>query len=129
VSLPSAVRWRAWLPVALWGVIVAIANSIPNPPSLPTSILPLDKLVHFGEYFALGFLLLRAVTLMRWQRALLCTLIVGISVGIADELHQAYIPTRIPDPADATADGIGVLCGALGFLPLRRRGTTKETRP
>ena len=107
-------------------MIVAIANSVPNPPALPESIIPLDKLVHFGEYFALGFLLLRAATIIRWRRALLWALIIGLSVGIADELHQAYIPTRVPDPADATADGVGVACGAFAFILLRRRATKSE---
>ena len=90
---PSRVNLILWGPVAGWAAVILVLNSIPNPPAAPATVLPADKIVHFLEYFGLGALLFRAALGAAWKHPLAWTLALGIAYGVADEVHQAYLPT------------------------------------
>jgi len=69
---------------------------------------PWDKLAHMTIFFVLALLIALGFVLPIW-------LIVGISfvVGIADELHQIWLPGRSADMMDWLCDAGGVLLAVL----------------
>jgi VanZ family protein len=82
-----------------------------HPPLFPH----FDKVVHFGVYGILGFLLARwlagAISTEKQRLVTLSVLLVGL-YGITDEIHQVFTPLRSPDVVDAWADLLGAACGA-----------------
>lgn len=79
---------------------------------------PWDKLVHFGVFSML------TVALRLSLPKLPVTIIIGLalSVALADELHQFFVPQRQPDWDDGLADGVGVLCGLLAWGWYKKKG-------
>lgn len=67
---------------------------------------PLDKMVHLGIFATLTVGL--RLTLPSLSTALIAGL--ALSIGIADELHQYFVPTRQPALDDFLADAVGVFC-------------------
>jgi len=76
-----------------------------------------DKLAHLALYSVLGAALSWAWFASRaWpgrgprlSHALLIGL--GLVNGVADEVHQAFVPNRMPSVADWVADAVGVVVG------------------
>ncbi len=64
---------------------------------------PWDKLVHIGYFFVLTLLLRRFIGLPT-------ALVIAISLllGLADEIHQSFLPGRTAAWDDFVADAIGV---------------------
>lgn len=97
-----------WIPVLLWaGAIFAVS-------SVPGSNLPggYSAPAHFIEYAVLAILLFRALRPKRSLRATLLIAAIAASLyGITDELHQAFVPMRTPDPMDWATDTVGALFG------------------
>ncbi|WP_160279995.1 VanZ family protein [Methylotenera sp. G11] len=73
---------------------------------------PWDKLVHAGYFFVLTLLLYRFVGL-----PVVLVVAVSLALGMADEIHQTYLPGRTADWDDFLADSIGVAL-ALAFAGL-----------
>ncbi|RPI49894.1 MAG: VanZ family protein [Deltaproteobacteria bacterium] len=104
--------------IAYAGIIFGI-SSVPGNrlPSISVS----DYFIHFLEYVALGSLLM-------WWRlhnsavsiagALCQAIFFGSLYGLADELHQYFVPNRCTDPVDWVADTIGSAVGAIAVLAL-----------
>ena len=111
--------------VAAWmGVIFAIS-------SVPGSNLPGGYSVqgHLSEYAVLGALLVLTLTPEMPPRAAGWTALAAASLyGVTDELHQVFVPGRMPDPADWAADTVGAAAGVaivlviLALAARRRRG-------
>jgi VanZ family protein len=80
-----------------------------------------DKGVHFLEYGLLAFLMSHAVqvTWPRARRRALAAFWLTVSLGLSDELHQAYVPGRNADALDLLADAIGALTAVLLYQVLR----------
>ena len=77
-----------------------------------------DKTAHITEYSGLGFLLAFGLSLKDHDfdnKAKGC-LLFGALIGITDELHQAFVPTRSMDFIDFTADIVGISIGILCWL-------------
>ena len=71
-----------------------------------------DKLIHFFEYFILGFLFLNMLSIERLiLKRLFYSIIFMIIFPVLDEALQYFTPTRIPDINDVLYDFIG---GTLG---------------
>ncbi len=75
----------------------------------------------------LGVLVFRAfepvqhTSTMSWKR-IAVSLLLAISYGIADEVHQSYVPGRFLDKYDMLADAIGaVLAVGVSYFFLKRR--------
>ena len=107
---------RIWLPVMLWAAMIFALSSMPdltpNVELFPYS----DKLAHFMLYAPLGYFLMRATSLHSGpmqDHPLLWAVILGVLYGLADEIHQAFVPGRTMDPFDWLADGLGVVAGVL----------------
>ena len=109
---------RLALCIAYAGVIFGI-SSVPGNrlPSISVS----DYFIHFLEYVALGSLLM-------WWRlhnsavsiavALCQAIFLGSLYGLADELHQYFVPYRCADSVDWVADTMGTAIGAIAVLVL-----------
>ncbi len=70
-----------------------------------------DKLVHLALYGVLG-------ATLAWGKRKSGTKIphwaligLGMLYGAVDELHQSFVPNRVPSVSDLVADAIGVLAG------------------
>jgi VanZ family protein len=135
-----------WAPVILWMMVIFIlstelfssANTAPLLAPLLANLLPdvfaarietivllLRKLGHWGEYFILAVLLMRALdaefSTQSAKRRLIWSIAVATFYAASDELHQAFVPSRTASPLDVMIDSFGALCGTLwGHLRNRR---------
>ena len=131
MTLPTARR-----AALAWGLFLLVLTSWPSPPSVPvlSGIPSFDKVVHSCLYGVEAWLLLRAV---RWPgRAgvgfLRALAVVGAlaAFGTIDETHQAFIPGRSMEAADAAMDTAGAALGTLAAAVLDRRGRRRgRARP
>lgn len=112
----------AWVPAVLWAAAIFVVSARPSV-SLP-SFRAADKVLHFGAYALMGFLLAHAAASSglspRWA------VVLGWLYGASDELHQGFVPGRSMDPADWAADALGVLAGTFAYTRIQawRRGRT-----
>jgi len=110
---------------ALYAVAVIALSSWPGVslPNIGTGHL--DKILHFGQYLVLAFLVARGWGLSlprRWGARNVVLVIVLLLFAAADEYHQGWIPGRDPDRHDFLADAIGILIGfVIGLSGLLRR--------
>ena len=86
--------------------------------------LALRKLGHWGEYFILASLLMRALrnqflSQSRSARWICCVLLTTL-YALSDEWHQSFVPSRTASLADVMIDSLGTICGALWFNGRRR---------
>ena len=87
---------------------------------------------HFCEYLVFGMLLFRAVRLTvpgrpHWW-GVLAAMALASAYGITDELHQAFVPGRLCDPADWLTDTLGASLGATLAAILVRGDGRREKR-
>jgi len=108
-----------------WAVSLAWMAVIFGLSSLPGSAIPGTggMYAHFGMYAILGALLYLA---FRHEtpdtgRALALAVITASAYGVTDELHQAFVPGRVPDVVDWAVDTLGALAGAWLMLLVTRR--------
>lgn len=90
------------------------------------------KAAHFTVFFALGALLVKAVSRTRLHAGLtlLFAWALANTVAIFDEFHQSLTPERTPLIQDVLLDSFGAACGILligGFL-LFKKGRHKRSR-
>jgi VanZ family protein len=110
-----------WLATGVWAAAIFAVSSVPG------SQLPGGYSVpaHFVEYAVLGGLLCFSLHFSQPSaRALMLAILLASLYGITDELHQAFVPLRNPDPLDWLVDTAGAAMGAVvvyGALGLRRR--------
>jgi VanZ family protein len=110
-------RALAWIPA---GVYVALIFALSSRPGSIQGRIPFhifDKAAHLGEFAGLGLFLMVAFrgTLPRasLRHVVMLVLIVGLSIGVLDELYQNLIPGRAVEFLDWVADTIGVTVGSL----------------
>jgi VanZ family protein len=111
----------SWLPVVAYTVLIWVLSS--RTLDIRLEAFPFrDKGVHFCEYGVLGFLMTHAVhvTWPRARRGLLAAFWLTVSLGLTDELHQAYVPGRSADGLDLVADALGALSAIVLYAFLRR---------
>jgi VanZ family protein len=100
----------------LYWIILLLATSLPGP-SLP-DIGGGDKVKHFAAYAVLTMLLTLAIKVQDKKPGLkkyAFLLSVGVAsfYGMADEIHQMFIPGRNCEFLDWIADTAGALIGSL----------------
>jgi VanZ family protein len=134
---PWMARVRNWLPVVAWaGLIFYFSTdqfSSLNTgeifgfllswlfPEMPEKIEPVHgtmrKLGHWGEYFVLSVLFLRALqneTGEKWKlRHAIFALVFILLYALGDEFHQSFIPSRTASLGDVTIDVLGGICGVV----------------
>lgn len=121
-------RRGAWVASALWMAAIFGFSSIPGS-SVPGG---LGAYAHFGVYAVLGALLLLAFSHETTEqgRAVAYAVLLASIYGVTDELHQAFVPGRVPDVADWGMDTLGALTGALiAVFALRLFARLRESRP
>ena len=118
---------QLWGPPFLLSVGIFILSSIPGN-RFPDHPQILNFIVHFLEFFLLGFFLARAFFSMdrrtSWRIMALVLLISG-GFGLLDELYQFSVPLRVFDPMDILNDLAGALAGGLLFLGMKNRRKAK----
>jgi VanZ family protein len=111
-----------WLPpLVLMGLIWVFSAQ----PSLDSGLGWLDtigrKLIHFGEYALLSFLLWRLLrTSMPERRAALAALLVSSLYAATDEVHQSFVDGRHGTPVDWAIDTAGAAAAAFVVTARRR---------
>ena len=126
-------RRRARIAALVWGAFLMALSSWPSPPEVPVvSAIPnVDKFVHGLLYGVEGFLLYFAVAWPgppRFSLLRVLTIAGALAVwGTLDEIHQAWIPGRAVEAADALVDTLGGFLGAVAgsAASLRRRATAR----
>jgi VanZ family protein len=119
----SALRRRLaaisrWYAVAFMLALIFALSSIPGVADPHAPALPIDKLVHAGEYAVLAFVLagaLRRRFVPPWPLlvVLLTTVAFGALYGASDEFHQRFVYGRDPGVGDWLADVTGSVIGAV----------------
>lgn len=109
-----------WLPVLLWYALIFGLSSIPHLEIThePVGNFLTRKAAHLAEYAILALLLLRAQNYRQPRRAVLFSTVLGIT----DEIHQAFVPSRTPLLTDVIFDLGGSILGvtAWKYLPILR---------
>jgi VanZ family protein len=120
-----------------WGLFLFALTSWPRPPRVPilSGIPNFDKVVHFGLYAVEAFFLYQAV---RWagragfSLARVLAVVGALAVwGVADEVHQSWIPGRWMEGEDVAADVAGGAFGAIvaSFASKTPRGARDAPAP
>jgi VanZ family protein len=102
-SLDPFLRWL--LPGASVGTIQVLHGTI-------------RKWMHVVEFAILALLWYRSLSWGRrdWQRtAALKAFGLTILLAVGDEVHQAFVPSRIASAIDVAWDSLGALCGLAGW--------------
>jgi VanZ family protein len=105
-------------------MVLAYASLIFFLSSLPGKVIPTvrisDKVVHAIEFGGLTLLLCRALRAQVPTRSphyvALVSILATIGYALGDEAHQLFTPQRTADMADVTADSLGTLLTAWGWL-------------
>jgi VanZ family protein len=94
------------------------------------------KGMHVAEFAVLAVLWYRGLSWEKrgWQpAAALAALGFAVSTGMADEIHQAFVPSRTASALDVAWDSLGALCGLAGWAvlagalrPRKNRGALGE---
>jgi VanZ family protein len=93
----------------IWAVIMLLATTMKSGDEMPEIDIPyMDKIVHFGIFGVLGFL----ITYEK-RRADILTLGLCALYGAIIEVIQLFLPWRSFEWADMLADTLGALAGIL----------------
>jgi VanZ family protein len=98
--------------------------------SLPASALPAkipDIIPHFCEYALLAFFFIQIFSKPTQMKTMAIGLAWLILLGFSDELHQAFVPSRVCSLQDLLFDTLGSLFGLLAYLKLRRWTDKRQT--
>jgi VanZ family protein len=116
-------RIKSCLPAIVWAVLILVVSSIPDLSTPGLGFTMTDKIGHFAEYFILGFLTARAVSIFNkrplsifWISSALAS-----GYGILDEFHQLLIPGRTTEGLDMTANILGSILAAAIFARIFQR--------
>lgn len=111
-------RARPAAPLA-WMLLLFYLSSLPSS-SLPQTIPGLDKLVHFVEYALLAALWSWALAPRLAARPVfIASVIISFLYGVADEIHQLFVPGRSFEVGDILANCAGALAGSWLAMPRR----------
>lgn len=120
-----------WLPPLGWALLIFELSS----QSLTGFTLPFthfDKLIHIVVYGILCLLLYRAFIHAQedwWrEKAVILSILFSILYGISDEIHQMFVPMRMPDAADLLADGMGAGLSQIGLWSIRSLRFRKKNK-
>ena len=102
----------------IWLIFILVISSTPKLPDLKLqldeSVIRIDYIIHFIEYFLLvGFFLIWRIKINLNPTILiiLLTLLIGMATGFVDEFHQKIITGRTFNPIDMLSNFLGVIAG------------------
>jgi len=110
---PMALRL---VPAGVYALVISLASSVS--PAATTSIR--SDIFHPAEFAGLTFLAQLAAhggaaKRPRWRR-LIGAALVCVAIGVADELHQRFVPNRACAAQDVGLDALGAIIGTLAYL-------------
>ncbi len=122
---------RNWLPVIGYCTLIFVQSSFPTYDQLPSFEFS-DKLLHFIAYGIMALLFCRAFSATaRWRRRKGMLFVLGVLAatvfGLTDEWHQAFVPGRSAELADAAADFAGSLAGSWIYIQCLHRKLGSHT--
>ncbi len=108
----------SWLPLIAYCIFIYILSSRPASEHIP-SLPYIDKFLHIMCYSLLGVFFFRAYLTLPFKNNINILIIAAITsstlYGISDEIHQAFVPFRYAEIADALADAVGSGLGVFGY--------------
>ena len=121
MSIRSAIFYYGPAVLIAAGIFIFSSISDPSVPDLGFSWQ--DKIYHSLAYFVFGLSLIRAVFHYKknYDFTLRISIFFGILYGIADEIHQAFVPGRNSSIGDMAANALGVLLAAAFALFYKRK--------
>jgi len=111
----------SWRSVVAWALLILIATTVPlRDLAIRASAWWLDDLVHGVLYLVLGWLVGMALgaTGRRTVAAGAMALVALALFAMVDELHQRWVPGRVPSVGDWWADVAGATTGLLAAMIL-----------
>lgn len=107
-KLPALTCW--FFTISYMGLIFYLSS---KSLLLPKMLSDTDKIIHAFVYFILAVLLYFSFLKSGLRKyLLLITMIIAVSYGVSDELHQYYVPGRVASIGDVIADSFGALLGS-----------------
>lgn len=105
----TRVRRLMVLLTASWAAVIFVASSVPGG-GVPSGF---GGVAHYVEYAVFGALVrLTLATRAGRMEPVLSATAASSAYGVTDEIHQAFVPMRTPDPVDWIIDTAGALSGA-----------------
>ncbi len=103
------------IPLIIYWLIILIGTTIPADAFVDVVELS-DKVEHFIAYFGLAVLLgLNLHFQEKWKKIslyyIVATLVICLTYGVFDELHQLFVPNRMAEFWDWVADSLGTITG------------------
>jgi len=77
--------------------------------------VPWDKLMHIGYFFVFSLILHKFIGL-----PLVVVIVLALVLGLADEIHQSFLPGRTAAWDDFVADATGVALAFTGYIFKRK---------
>lgn len=111
-------RWLRWLPAILHASLLFALSSLPELriATEPVVDTVLRKLGHLGAYALLAIFVAYALGNDHRDRRTMLTLGIIVAYAVSDEVHQAFVPGRVPAMLDVAIDAVG---GVLGLIAVR----------
>ena len=107
----------------LWALVISLLTLMPveKAPETPFLDIPhLDKLVHFGIFGLLSWLMIRGLLKFNEVKDKITPIVISLVFptiyGGIIEILQHFIPGRGPDILDFLANTLGILMGVVTFL-------------
>jgi len=110
-----------WLPVLGYAGLIFFLSSLSHPEELVPSLFQIvgDKTLHAIEYGILAILCYRAFrhAAGSWgaQYALVLSIVAASLYGVSDEIHQAFVFSRVSSGWDFLADSVGAVFASVGW--------------
>ena len=105
--------YRLWIFLVYVTAVICLSLTPGTRFNIFSGMWQYDKIIHFIEYFGLGFLLVNLVLLAKLDKKKKIYLVLFlIFFPIFDEFIQFYTPYRISDINDCIVDVIGGFCGS-----------------
>ena len=106
--------YKTWMFIAYTLIVICFSLSSDVQIKLFPNLWKYDKIVHFVEYFGLGFLFVNMLSIRPLiNRRLVYVLLFITLFPLFDESLQNFTPNRIPDFQDAIADFMGGILGSI----------------
>jgi VanZ family protein len=116
--------------VLAYAALIFFLSSLSSFPDALPVFWSADKVLHFIEYFIMGFLFYGWFSsfkgLARGNFPLAATVMVGIAYALTDEWHQSFVPGRDASAWDWMFDSLGVLAATFAGPFLLRRVNQKH---
>lgn len=111
-----------WIPLVVWMTVIFIGSSLSadavnqaiHPHHYPLSLV----IGHIGEFAILSVLchrFIRAYKFLPTHWTWFAVLTINLFYGAVDELHQMFVPGRVPSIVDLGYDSLGAVIGLVVY--------------